>query len=192
MPRKMTMPSPGVSILSVNTLNPVPIPSEAILLSIKRFDDCASVRCASRMQTASVPRSAWQVSTSNSPKKCDLPEPLPPCTALYRAGLSSGSKTLAVGIFRVDNDTLNSMDQFERAVIAVLQRLRGLAPATIENGVGGGDACGGGGVLAAHDPDQHVDCRFRMGARQRANFNKGPGHFSYQSGSTYSRGAVSA
>jgi hypothetical protein len=48
---------------------PFPTPSEAILLSISRFDDCASVRCASRMQTASVPRSAWQVSTKSSPKK---------------------------------------------------------------------------------------------------------------------------
>jgi hypothetical protein len=41
-------------------------------------EDCASVRCASRMQTASVPRSAWQVSTKSSPKKCDFPEPRPP------------------------------------------------------------------------------------------------------------------
>ena len=78
IPRKMISPSPGVSILSLNSLNPRPTPSEAILLSISRFDDCASVRCASRMQTASVPRSAWHVSTSNSPKKCDFPEPRPP------------------------------------------------------------------------------------------------------------------
>ena len=69
MPRKMMRPSPGVSILSVNSLKPLPTPSEAILLSISRFEDCASVRCASRIQTASVPRSAWQVSTSSSPKK---------------------------------------------------------------------------------------------------------------------------
>ena len=68
MPRKMIRPSPGVSILSVNSLKPLPTPSEAILLSINRFEDCASVRCASRIQTASVPRSAWQVSTSSSPK----------------------------------------------------------------------------------------------------------------------------
>ena len=49
MPRKMTMPSPGVSILSENDLNPLPMPSKAILLSIRRFEDCASDRCASRM-----------------------------------------------------------------------------------------------------------------------------------------------
>nr|GAJ36698.1 hypothetical protein BDOA9_0159160 [Bradyrhizobium sp. DOA9] len=74
----MIRPSPGVSILSLNNLKPCPSPRLAILPSIKRFDDCASVRCASRMQTASVPRSAWQVSTRSSPKKCDFPEPRPP------------------------------------------------------------------------------------------------------------------
>ena len=109
MPRKMMTPSPGVSILSENGLNPLPTPSEAILLSINRFEDCASVRRASRMQTASVPRSAWQVSTRSSPKKCDLPEPRPPYTPLYLAGARSDSKTPAVGIFRIDNGTTYSM-----------------------------------------------------------------------------------
>jgi hypothetical protein len=66
------------TILSLNSLNPWPRPSEAILPSISRFDDWARGRCASRMQIASVPRSAWQVSTKGSPKKCDLPEPRPP------------------------------------------------------------------------------------------------------------------
>jgi hypothetical protein len=74
----MMRPSPGVSILSLKILNCAPKPSAAILASISRLEDCASVRCASRIQTASVPRSAWQVSTSSSPKKCDLPEPRPP------------------------------------------------------------------------------------------------------------------
>jgi hypothetical protein len=78
MPRKMTMPSPGVSILSLKILKPLPTASEAILLSISRFEDCPSDRCASRMQTAEVPRSAWHLSTNNSPKKCDLPLPRPP------------------------------------------------------------------------------------------------------------------
>src|SRR3954454_3819644 len=128
MPRKMTMPSPGVSILSANGLKPLPTPSEAILLSIRRFDDCASVRCASRMQTASVPRSAWQVSTRSSPKKWDFPEPLPPCAPLYRAACSKGSKILAVGILRVDNDALDSLDLFNGPVITTLERLS-LAPA---------------------------------------------------------------
>jgi len=33
----------------------------------------------------------------------------------------------------MDNDTLNSVDQFEGAIVAVLQRLHGLAPAAIED-----------------------------------------------------------
>src|SRR3979411_1757351 len=131
MPRKMMMPSPGVSILSLKILNPLPTPREAILLSISRLEDCASVRCASRMQTASVPRSAWQVSTRSSPKKWDFPEPRPPCAALYRAGTSNGSKILAVGIFRVDNDALDFMDEFKGTVLAITDGLRGLAPATV-------------------------------------------------------------
>ena len=49
------------------------------------------------------------------------------------------------------------MDQLDRAVIAVLERLCGLAPATIENGVGGRHARCGGCVLAAHDSDQDID-----------------------------------
>src|SRR6186713_2731644 len=126
MPLKMMTPSPGVSILSLKTLNRWPRPRLAILLSISRLDDCASVRCASRMHTADVPRSAWQLSTRSSPKKWDFPEPLPPYTPLYRAGASSGSNTLAVGILRTDNDALDSMDQFQRAVVAALDRLRRL------------------------------------------------------------------
>ena len=37
----------------------------------------------------------------------------------------------------MDNDALDSMDQFESAVLAVLDWLRSLAPAAIQNGVGG-------------------------------------------------------
>src|ERR1700676_1262267 len=131
MPLKMMRPSPGVSILSLNSLNWLPTPRLAILLAIRRLLDCASVRCASRMQTASVPRSAWQVSTSSSPKKCDFPEPLPPYRPFYRAGRSSASKTLAVGIFRMDNVALDSVDQLQRTVVAVADRLGGFAPAAI-------------------------------------------------------------
>ena len=36
-----------------------------------------------------------------------------------------------------NNDTLDPVNEFERTVATVLQRLRGLAPAAIENGVGG-------------------------------------------------------
>src|SRR5882757_5782673 len=147
----MISPSPGVSILSLKTLKPWPRPSAATLLSISRLEDCASVRCASRMQTASVPRSAWQVSTSSSPKKCDLPEPRPPNAALYRLDASSGSNTRAVGILRVDNDTLDFVNEFKRAIVAILQRLRRLAPAAIKDGGRGRDARGRRRVLGFHD-----------------------------------------
>src|SRR3954447_5660588 len=173
MPRKMTMPSPGVSILSANGLKPLPTPSEAILLSIRRFDDCASVRCASRMQTASVQRSAWQVSTRSSPKKWDFPDPLPPYTPLYRAGASSGSKISAVGICRVDNDALDSMDQSKDAVIATFRRLRRLAPAAVQDGVGRRDARRGRCILTSHDADKNVDRGPSVATRQRTNFKDG-------------------
>src|ERR1700730_7436910 len=104
------------------------------------------------MQTASVPSSASQVSTRSSPKKCDFPEPLPPYAPLYRAGTSRGAKILAVRIFRMDNDALDSVDQLERAVGAVLDGLRRLAPAAIQDGVGGGNLGRGGGVLACMTP----------------------------------------
>jgi hypothetical protein len=45
----MMMPSPGVSILSENTLKRWPRPNAAILLSIRRLLDCASALCASRI-----------------------------------------------------------------------------------------------------------------------------------------------
>ena len=53
------------------------------------------------------------------------------------------SNDLAAVPLRMNNDTLDSMNEFERTVIAVLQRLRGLAPATVEDGVRGGNARGG-------------------------------------------------
>src|ERR1700722_7315715 len=172
----MMTPSPGVAILSLNTLNRWPRPRPAILRSIRRFDDCASVFCASRMHTAAVPRSAWQVSTRSSPKKCDLPEPLPPCTALYLAGAHNGSKIRAVGVFRIDNDALDSVDQFKGAVAAVLDRLGGPAPSAVENGVGSRYFGGRGRILAAHHADQDIQRCARMASGERANFGTGSGH----------------
>jgi len=45
---------------------------------------------------------------------------------LYRDGASNGSNILAVGILRMVNLALGSLDQFEEAVVAVLNRLRSL------------------------------------------------------------------
>jgi hypothetical protein len=86
------------------------------------------------------------------------------------------SHQLAAVLLRMNNDALYPVNQFERTVAAVLQRLRGFAPAAIENGVGGGDAGGGSCVLASHDADENADCGPGMAACEGANFNKSLGH----------------
>jgi hypothetical protein len=43
----------------------------------------------------------------------------------------------------VDDDALDSLDQLESAIVAVLNGLRRLAPAAIQYGVGGRDFCCG-------------------------------------------------
>lgn len=83
---------------------------------------------------------------------------------------------LAAVLLGMNNDALDAMNEFERAVAAVLQRLRGLAPAAVENGVGGRHACGGGCVLASHDADKNADGSPGMAAGERANFYKSLGH----------------
>ncbi len=70
----------------------------------------------------------------------------------------------------MDNDALDSMDQLERAVAAILEGLRGLAPTTIENGGSGGYPRGRSRILGPHDANQDVDCTPCMAARQRTNF----------------------
>src|ERR1044072_5192323 len=121
----MITPSPGVSITSLNTLNPSgsPSPRSASLLSIRRLLDCASVFCTSRMQTESIPLSRRLSSMRPPAKKCDLPEPLPPHAPLYRDGAKSGSKTSAVGMRRTDNVSLDHR-QRDRAAVFAGQLLR--------------------------------------------------------------------
>ena len=75
----------------------------------------------------------------------------------------------------MDNDTLDFMDQLERTVIAIFQRLRGLAPAAVQDRIGGGDARGMRGVFRAHDADKDVDRRLGMAARKRAYLGDGFG-----------------
>jgi hypothetical protein len=108
----------------------------------------------------------------------NFPEPRPPCTPLYRAGASSGSKTFAVGILRMDNDALDAVDELEGAVIAVLQGLCGLAPAAIEDGVRSRYARRRGGILAAHDADQDIDRGPAVASRQRADLGDSLRHLS--------------
>ena len=76
----------------------------------------------------------------------------------------------------MDNDALNSVDQFERAISAALERLRGLAPAAIQDGVGGGDPRCRGCIFASHDSDQDIERGPGVAARQRADFGKRLGH----------------
>ena len=155
-------------------LEAVPRPSAAILLSISRLDDCASVRCASRMQTASVPRSAWQVSTRSSPKKCDLPEPRPAERALVARGLRAAAQRPSLSGFSGWTMTRSIRWISSRAPSSPFsQRLHGLAPAAIEDRVGGRDARGRRRILASHDADQHIDRRPGVAARQRADFGDG-------------------
>jgi hypothetical protein len=73
----------------------------------------------------------------------------------------------------MNNDALDPVDQLKRAIAAVLQRLRGLAPAAVENGIGGRDTGGGGGILAPHDADENTDRGSGMATRQGSNLNKG-------------------
>ena len=105
MPRKMMSAVAGRLDLVAEDLNRWPRPSAAILLSISRLDDCASVLCASRMQTASVPRSAWQLSTSSSPKKWDFPEPRPPIGALVARGRQQRLEDLSCRDFQGGRST---------------------------------------------------------------------------------------
>src|SRR5437899_7357848 len=73
----------------------------------------------------------------------------------------------------MDNDALDSVDEFERAVIAAPQWLRGLAPAAIEQRVRRRNACGGRRVLASHDSDKNIDRGSRVTPRQRAYLGNG-------------------
>jgi hypothetical protein len=71
----------------------------------------------------------------------------------------------------MDNDALDSVDQLE-GLIAILDGLRGLAPAAIQDSVGCRDACRRGGILAAHDSGQDLDRGPRVTSRQRADFGE--------------------
>jgi hypothetical protein len=66
------------------------------------------------------------------------------------------------------NDALDPVNQFERALTAVLQRLRRLAPAAIEDGVGGGYAGGRRCIFASMIPTRtRIAVRVWLRARER-------------------------
>ena len=72
----------------------------------------------------------------------------------------------------MDNDALDSMDQFKRTIATVLDGLWRLAPAAVQDGVGGGHARCGGDILRPHDADQDIERGSGMASRQRANFGQ--------------------
>jgi len=79
----------------------------------------------------------------------------------------------------MDNDSLDSVDQFESAVIAILDRLCGLAPAAVKNGVGRGYPRCRRCILAAHDADKDIERSLGMAACQRVDFCQGFGHLEF-------------
>lgn len=76
----------------------------------------------------------------------------------------------------MDNDALDSVDQFEGPVIAGLDCLRRLAPAPVQDGVGRGNPCRGRGVFRTHDADKDLERGSSVAARQRTNFGEGFWH----------------
>jgi hypothetical protein len=91
---------------------------------------------------------------------------------------------LSIPILGMNDDPLNAMNQFERTVATILQWLRGLAPAAVENGVGGGHAGGRCRIIASHDADENTDCGSSVAACKRANFDKSlcPAHLGFSIG----------
>src|ERR1700737_2184318 len=90
----------------------------------------------------------------------------------------------------MDNDTLDSMNQFKCAAIAALDRLGRLAPAAIEDGVGRRYPRCRRRVLVSHDADENIERGPGMASRQRADFGQGFGHLHsrLQAGPTPRRG----
>ena len=102
------------------------------------------------------------------------------CNAKARAAAQRSSRS----DFQDDNDTLDTVDQFQCSLLAALDRLRRLAPAAVENGVGRRNARRHRRLGVAHDADQHVERGAGVATRQRANFGDGLGHFESASGTT--------
>jgi hypothetical protein len=88
---------------------------------------------------------------------------------------------LAVGIPGMDNDALNSINQFQRAALATLDGFCGFAPAASQEGGGGGAPRRGGGILVAHDADQDLDRGPGMASRKGADVDGSSWHVSHAS-----------
>ena len=75
----------------------------------------------------------------------------------------------------MDNDALDSMDQLKRPVI-VPDRLGGLAPAAIENGVGRGDPRCRSRILRPHNADKDIERGLGVAACQGPDFGESFAH----------------
>jgi len=69
-------------------------------------------------------------------------------------------------ILGIDDDTLDAMDKFKRAAVAIFDGLRRLAPAAIEDRVGGCNSRRRRRLGIAHDAHKHVECRTGMASRE--------------------------
>jgi hypothetical protein len=74
------------------------------------------------------------------------------------------------------NDALDSVDQFKGAVLGAFQRLRGLAPTTIQDGAGRSNTCRRRRVGMPHHRNKNIERASRVASRQRADFGNGFGH----------------
>lgn len=72
----------------------------------------------------------------------------------------------------MDNDALDSVDQFKGAIIAVLDRLRRLAPAAIQDGIGRGDPRRRRRFGIPHDAHQDIERGSGVAARLRTDFSE--------------------
>jgi hypothetical protein len=106
----------------------------------------------------------------------------------FLAGSNNSSNALAFRIFRVDNHALNSVNHFKRTVLAALQRLSGLAPAAIENGIRSRNTRRSRCILTSHDADQHIDGRSGVATCDRSYLGQGFGHTDAFSSSERSTG----
>ena len=94
----------------------------------------------------------------------------------------------------MDNDALDFMDQFKGSVVTALECLRGLTPAAVQNGVGGGDARGRVASLLRMMPTSTlIAVRVWLRASERISVMVLFAiYFSYQSGCTGPRCTTSA
>jgi hypothetical protein len=79
-------------------------------------------------------------------------------------------------LIRPHDHALDAMDQFERAILAVLNCLRWPAPAAIQKSIGCGHARRMSRIFGPHYTSQGKNGGSAMTTSQRSNVGKGLGH----------------